>query len=69
MTLFRIYIDEVGNDGMKREKFLHPNDRYLSLTGVILESHYYKNVFHPALYKFKSTFILSMTIRNIHDDN
>jgi len=57
MPLYRIYIDEVGNDGMKRGKFTHPNDRYLSLTGVILEANYYKSTFHPALYKFKSTFI------------
>ncbi|NMB65159.1 MAG: DUF3800 domain-containing protein, partial [Spirochaetes bacterium] len=57
MALYRIYIDEVGNDGMKREKIIFPNDRYLSLTGVILENNYYKNIFYPRLFEFKSTYI------------
>ena len=57
MNLYRIYIDEVGNDGMKRKNIQHPNDRYLSLTGVILKADYYKETFHPRLYKFKSTHI------------
>lgn len=57
MALYRIYIDEVGNDGMKREKVISPNDRYLSLTGVILEGKYYTDVFCPRLFKFKSAYI------------
>lgn len=52
-----MYIDEVGDDGMKREIVQNENERYLSLTGVILESNYYKNTFCPNLYSFKSSFI------------
>lgn len=57
MALYRIYIDEVGNEGMKRSNIQHPNDRYLSLTGIILEANYYTDVFYPKLFRFKSTHI------------
>lgn len=57
MPLYRIYIDEVGNDGMRRNSIQSPNDRYLSLTGVILEANYYRETFHHTLFDFKSKFI------------
>ncbi len=57
MPLYRIYIDEVGNDGMRRESLESPNDQYLSLTGIILEAESYKKTFHHALFDLKSTFI------------
>jgi len=38
MSLYRIYVDEVGNHDMTHTD--DPNQRYLSLTGVILESSY-----------------------------
>jgi len=40
---YRLYIDEVGNSGLSA-KFQHPNERYLSLTGVIIELHYVDSV-------------------------
>lgn len=33
---YRLYVDEVGNSGLGA-KLQHPNERYLSLTGVIIE--------------------------------
>lgn len=38
MALYRIYIDEVGNHDLTHAD--DPNQRFLSLTGVILESDY-----------------------------
>ena len=36
MSLYRIYIDETGNHDMTHAD--DPNQRFLALTGVILES-------------------------------
>ena len=42
---YRLYIDEVGDPGLKAAK--DPRYRYLSLTGIIMELDYVnKNVFH-----------------------
>lgn len=57
MTLYRIYIDEVGNEGMKKSRIQHSGNRYLSLTGVILEAAYYTEEFYPALFRFKAKYI------------
>lgn len=57
MSVYRLYIDEVGNDGMKYSILQNDFNRYLSLTGVIIESNYYKDIFHPMLYSFKAKFI------------
>lgn len=57
MPVYRLYIDEVGNEGMTSAALQDDNNRYLSLTGVIIESDYYKDTFHPSLYSFKSKFI------------
>lgn len=47
-----MYIDEVGNPDMGSSD--NPNHRFLSLTGVIIELNYVKDVFHPELEKLKT---------------
>jgi len=44
---YRMYVDESGDHTYSENK------RYLALTGVIFESQYYKDVFHPYFEKFK----------------
>jgi hypothetical protein len=54
MSTYRIYIDEVGNHDL-----LHaddPNQRFLSLTGVILESAYTLNTLVPQMEGLKRRF-------------
>ena len=48
---FRMYVDEVGNPGLKL--VADPNHRYLSLTGAIFESEYSATVVAPALEQLK----------------
>ncbi len=45
---YRLYIDEVGNSGLSA-RLQHPNERYLSLTGVIIELHHVDSVVAPQL--------------------
>lgn len=54
MSLYRIYIDETGNHDMTHAD--DPNQRFLALTGVILESEYNTSVFQPELEKIKRQF-------------
>jgi hypothetical protein len=54
MKKYRIYIDEVGNNDLGSS--YDPNHRYLSLTGVIFELEYVKNIFQPALENLKSKY-------------
>ena len=54
MALYRIYIDEVGNHDMTHAD--DPNQRYLSLTGVIFESRYVINHVAPELDTLKREF-------------
>ena len=54
MTLYRIYIDEVGNHDMSHAD--DPNERFLSLTGVILESGYTAQTFIPEMNELKQRF-------------
>ena len=54
MALYRIYIDEVGNHDMENAD--QPNHRFLSLTGVILESEYTLRVLQPEMDEIKRTF-------------
>ena len=42
MSPFRVYIDEVGNHDL--EHLEDPNQRFLSLTGVVLEAVYTRTV-------------------------
>ena len=44
---YRLYIDEVGNSDIGSSR--NPNHRYLSLTGVIAELDYVRDVLHPEL--------------------
>ena len=54
MTKYRIYIDEVGNNDLDSSD--NPNHRYLSLTGLIFELNYVKDVVTPALEKLKQKY-------------
>jgi len=51
---YRIYIDEVGNNDLKSSD--DPNHRYLSLTGLIFDLNYVKNVVHPKLEALKQKY-------------
>jgi len=52
--LYRIYIDEVGNHDM--EHVDDPNERFLGLTGVILESSHVRDVVKPEMDRIKTEF-------------
>ncbi len=54
MTLYRLYVDEVGNHDLTHAD--DPNQRFLSLTGVILESDYTMQVFQPEMELIKRQF-------------
>ncbi len=54
MTLYRIYIDEVGNHDLTHAD--NPNQRFLSLTGVILESGYTLNILQLEMNEIKRRF-------------
>jgi hypothetical protein len=54
MSLYRIYIDETGNHDMTHAD--DPNQRFLALTGVILESEYNVSVFQSELEAIKRQF-------------
>ena len=58
---YRLYIDEVGQASMKSANT--PNERYLSLTGVILDLDYVKSTLHPKLESLKQRYF------NSHPDN
>jgi hypothetical protein len=45
--IFRLFVDEVGHASMKATE--HPNERYLSLTGVIMRLQHEQEIFTPAL--------------------
>ncbi len=47
MKLYRIYIDEVGNHDLTHTQ--DPNHRFLSLTGVILETNYAREILIPEM--------------------
>ena len=54
MSLYRIYIDEVGNNDLKSSKEV--NHRYLSLTGVIFESQYSAYTLYPKIETLKAKY-------------
>lgn len=54
MEKYRIYIDEVGNSDLKSS--VDPNNRYLSLTGVIFELNYIKEFITPSVENLKQKF-------------
>lgn len=57
MKKYRIYIDEVGNNDLESSE--NPNHRYLSLTGLIFELEYVKNVVTPSVEKLKQKYFQS----------
>jgi hypothetical protein len=54
MAKYRIYIDEVGNNDLETSD--NPNHRYLSLTGLIFELNYVKDVVTPSIEKLKQKY-------------
>ena len=54
---YRLYIDEVGTEGITQNSINHPNEKYLSLTGIIIENSEYKNICKK-VYDFKINNIL-----------
>ncbi len=54
MTLYRVYIDEVGNHDLSHAD--DPNQRFLSLTGVIVESQYVLHTLQPEMDQIKREF-------------
>jgi hypothetical protein len=50
--IFRLFVDEVGHASMKASE--HPNERYLSLTGVIMRLQHEQESFGPALDALKN---------------
>jgi hypothetical protein len=54
VALYRIYVDEVGNYDLAHAD--EPNQRFLSLTGVILESGYTMRVLQPEMDQLKRRF-------------
>jgi hypothetical protein len=57
MKKYRIYIDEVGNNDLRSSD--NTNHRYLSLTGLIFELEYVKNVVIPSLEQLKQKYFPS----------
>jgi hypothetical protein len=51
MPLYRIYIDEVGNHDLKHAEVI--NERFLSLTGVIIGSRTIRDVVSPEMNRLK----------------
>jgi len=49
---YRMYVDEVGNPDLESSD--NPNHRFLSLTGVIIDLDYVRNLLNPQLESFKS---------------
>jgi hypothetical protein len=54
MVLCRLFIDEVGNGDLAAASDI-PNERYLSLTGILTRIDLYNKKFLPELANFKST--------------
>lgn len=57
MSKYRIYIDEVGNNDLESSD--NPNHRYLSLTGLIFELDYVKNIVTPSIETLKQKYFPS----------
>lgn len=57
MNLYRLYCDEVGNHDM--EHVDDPNQRFLGLTGVIVESTHMRQTILPEMNQLKSEFFQS----------
>lgn len=53
--MYRLYIDETGNADLKASQ-RDPNHRFLSLTGVIMQTEYARATAHPRLEDIKAQF-------------
>jgi hypothetical protein len=51
---YRLYVDEVGNAGMHAKAL--PNERYLSLTGVVIRLDHVRDAVAPALERLKQRY-------------
>lgn len=51
---YRMYIDEVGNPDL--ESSTNPLHRFLSLTGIIVELNYVREIIHPQMEELKSRY-------------
>jgi hypothetical protein len=56
MAKYRMYIDEVGNSDINISN--NPNHRFLSLTGIILDLKYVREVVHPEMESLKGKFFV-----------
>lgn len=54
MSKYRMYVDEVGNPGLGKGSTSNPNERFLSLTGVILSLEEVKKQLYPEFEELKS---------------
>ena len=54
MAKYRLYVDEVGDNGLKHVGSIE--HRFLSLTGVIAESNFVRDVIHPQLEAIKKRY-------------
>lgn len=59
MSLYRIYIDEVGNHDMKVTTINNPNEQFLTLFGVIVERDQMFDVIQPQMNQIKRRFFQS----------
>lgn len=50
--MFRLYVDEVGHDGLKHLD--HDNDRYLSLTGIAVKIAHARDTLDPSIDRLKA---------------
>lgn len=55
-SLYRLYIDEVGNHDLRPD--LDENERFLSLFGVAVENHHMVDVIQPEMRRIKREFFL-----------
>lgn len=51
---YRIYVDETGNSDLESSE--NPNHRFLSLTGIIINLDYVKNILNPEIENLKTYF-------------
>ncbi len=57
MTLYRLFIDETGNHDLDHVE--NQNERFLALTGVIIEQNHYKDIITPGFDTLKTLFFKS----------
>ena len=53
---YRLYVDEVGNHHLGSSNI--PAERFLSLTGVIIDLDYVKSTIHPQMESLKEKYFI-----------